>query len=130
VRRYLRRGVTTAATSTSERVVWVLNLLDALEPSPAMFAGSCVFVEAHAFLVREIEKFIMRQPPKGEKDDSDSENSWISDGLPSSSRRRRRGDDVRDSLRVALVPQIWTEAYFCSWFRAYCNLIRPVFGRL
>jgi len=39
----------------------------------------------------EIEKFIIRQPPKGEKDDYDSENSWISDGLPSSSRRRRRG---------------------------------------
>jgi len=30
---------------------------------------------------REIEKFIIRQPPKGEKDDYDSENSWISDGL-------------------------------------------------
>ena len=29
----------------------------------------------------EIEKFIIRQPPIGEKD---SENSWISDGLPSS----------------------------------------------
>jgi len=35
----------------------------------------------------EIEKFIIRQPPIGEKDDYDSENSWISDGLPSSSRR-------------------------------------------
>ena len=32
----------------------------------------------------EIEKFIIRQPPEGEKDDYDSENSWISDGLPSS----------------------------------------------
>ena len=42
-------------------------------------------------LLREIEKFIIRQPPTGEKDDYDSENSWISDGLPSSSRRRRRG---------------------------------------
>ena len=41
---------------------------------------------------REIEKFITRQPPIGEKDNYDSENSWISDGLPSSSRRRRRGD--------------------------------------
>ena len=41
---------------------------------------------------REIEKFIIRQPPTGEKDDYDTENSWISDGLPSSSRRRRRGD--------------------------------------
>jgi len=38
---------------------------------------------------REIEKFI-KQPPMGEKDDYDSENSWISDGLPISSRRRRR----------------------------------------
>jgi len=28
----------------------------------------------------EIEKFTIRQPPKGEKDDYDSENSWISDG--------------------------------------------------
>jgi len=26
---------------------------------------------------REIEKFIIRQPPMGEKDDYDSENSWI-----------------------------------------------------
>ena len=42
-------------------------------------------------LSEEIEKFIIRQPPMGEKDDYDSENSWISDGLPSSSRRRRRG---------------------------------------
>jgi len=41
--------------------------------------------------LREIEKFIIRQPPKGEKDDYDSENSWISDGLPSSSRDGRRG---------------------------------------
>jgi len=31
----------------------------------------------------EIEKFIIRQPPMGEKDDYDGENSWISDGLPS-----------------------------------------------
>jgi len=30
---------------------------------------------------REREKFIIRQPPLGEKDDYDSENSWISDGL-------------------------------------------------
>jgi len=40
---------------------------------------------------REREKFIIRQPPIGGKDDYDIENSWISDGLPSSSRRRRRG---------------------------------------
>jgi len=35
---------------------------------------------------------MIRQPPIGEKDDYDSENSWISDGLPSSSRMRRTGD--------------------------------------
>jgi len=40
---------------------------------------------------RKIEKSIIRQPPMGEKDDYNSENSWISDGLPSSTRRRRRG---------------------------------------
>jgi len=40
----------------------------------------------------EREKFIIRQPPIKEKDDYDSENFWISDGLPSSSRRKRRGD--------------------------------------
>jgi len=31
--------------------------------------------------IGHIEKFIIRQPPIGEKDDYDSENSWISDGL-------------------------------------------------
>jgi len=36
--------------------------------------------------------FITRQPPIVEKDDYDSENSWISEGLSSSSRRRRRGE--------------------------------------
>jgi len=45
--------------------------------------------------VREREKVIIRQPPIGAKDDYDSENSWISDGLPSSSRRRRRGNGRR-----------------------------------
>ena len=29
------------------------------------------------FTHREIEKFIIGQPPMGEKDDYDSENSWI-----------------------------------------------------
>jgi len=37
-------------------------------------------------------KFVTRQPPIGEKDDHNCENSWILDGLPSSSRRRRRGE--------------------------------------
>ena len=41
---------------------------------------------------REREKFIIRQPPIGEKDDYYSKNLWISDELPSSSRRRRRGE--------------------------------------
>jgi len=45
---------------------------------------------------REREKFIIRQPPTGEKDDYDSEISWISDGLPNSSRRRRRGEGRRE----------------------------------
>jgi len=44
----------------------------------------------------EREKFIIKQPPIGEKDDYDGENCWISDGLPSSSRRRRRGDGRRE----------------------------------
>jgi len=38
----------------------------------------------------EREIFITRQPPIGGKDHCDSENSWISEGLPSSSRRRSR----------------------------------------
>jgi len=41
-------------------------------------------------------KFIIRQPPIGGNDDYDSENSWISHGLPSSSRMRRRGDGRRE----------------------------------
>ena len=38
-----------------------------------------------------IERVFTRQPPIGGTDDGDSQNSWISGGLPSSSRRRRRG---------------------------------------
>jgi len=41
---------------------------------------------------REIEKFIIRQPPMGEKDDYDSENSWISDGTPTS--EEEEGEEV------------------------------------
>jgi len=59
--------------------------------------GQTTFEQLEMFMAtdlwnREIEKFNIRQPPKGEKDDYDSENSWISDGFPSSSRQRRRGD--------------------------------------
>ena len=43
-------------------------------------------------LFREREKFITRQTPIGETDAYDSENSWISDGLPNSSRRRKRNN--------------------------------------
>jgi len=43
-------------------------------------------------ILKEREKFTIRQPPIGEKDHYDSENSWISDGLPRSNRRRRRGE--------------------------------------
>ena len=49
-------------------------------------------MQTHLCGEEEREKFITRQPPIGGKDDYDSENSWISDGLPSSSRRRRRGE--------------------------------------
>ena len=50
--------------------------------------------------VRERENFITRQPPIGEKDcDSDGENSWISEGLPSSSRRRSRGEGRKEGGR-------------------------------
>jgi len=60
--------------------------------------------------VREREKST-RQSPIREKDDYDSEKSWMSDGLPSSSRRRRRGEgrarveregecEVDDVLRI------------------------------
>ena len=48
---------------------------------------------------REIEKFIIRQPPKGGKDDYDSENSRISDGLPSSSRRRQKEEERRRQVK-------------------------------
>jgi len=41
---------------------------------------------------REIEIFITKQPTIGGKDDYDSENSWISEGLPGSSRRKSRGE--------------------------------------
>jgi len=41
---------------------------------------------------RERGNFITKQPPKGVKDDYDSENTWISGGLTSSSRKQRRGE--------------------------------------
>jgi len=44
------------------------------------------------YYLTEIEKVVVRQPLIEGKDDYDSENSWISDRLPSSSRRRTRGD--------------------------------------
>jgi len=42
--------------------------------------------------MREIEKFIIRQPPIGRKEDYNSENCWISEGLPSCRGGRRRGE--------------------------------------
>jgi len=42
----------------------------------------CTCVLEQFNLSTEREKLIIRQPPIGEKDDYDSENSWISDGLP------------------------------------------------
>jgi len=52
---------------------------------------------------REIEKFIIRQPPIGEKDDYDSENSWISDGLPT---RRASSTDEQLEHKVLVC---WAE---------------------
>jgi hypothetical protein len=47
--------------------------------------GRCEMMLAFVKLLKERErKFYYKQPPIGEKDDDDSENSWISDGLPSS----------------------------------------------
>jgi len=48
---------------------------------------------------REREKFFTRQPPIGEKDDYDGENSWISEGIPSSSRRSSIGEGRGDGGR-------------------------------
>jgi len=50
---------------------------------------------------REREKFIIRQPPIDEKDYYDGENSWISDGLPSSSRKRRTGNGRGEGVSKA-----------------------------
>jgi len=64
-------------------------LIDVAQQMVAQYSHDQIVLDCHKF--KEIEKFIIRQPRIGEKDDYDSENSWISDGLPSSSRRRRRG---------------------------------------
>jgi len=59
-----------------------------MRPFSAGRSNRCLRSAGSAAFQREIEKFIIRQPPKGEKDDNDSENSWISDGLPSFSNER------------------------------------------
>ena len=46
---------------------------------------------------REKEKSLLQDNYQGEKDDFDSENSWISGGLPNSSRRERRGEGRGES---------------------------------
>jgi len=42
--------------------------------------------------LKERKKYNTRQPRTGEKNNYDSENSWILEGLPSSSRKRRRAE--------------------------------------
>jgi len=42
--------------------------------------------------LKERKRYNTRQPRTGEKNDYDSENSWILEGLPSSSRKRRRAE--------------------------------------
>jgi len=61
-------------------------------PADAQKKPVCDSLYTFPLLFRKREKFIIRQPPIGGKDDYDSESSWISNGLPSNSRRRRRGD--------------------------------------
>ena len=51
-------------------------------------------------LEREREKFNIRQAPIGGKDDYDSENSCISNGLPSSSRRGRGESGERSGVQA------------------------------
>jgi len=51
-------------------------------------------------LEREREKFNIRQAPIGGKDDYDSENSCISNGLPSSSRRGRGESGERSEVQA------------------------------
>ena len=64
---------------------------------------------------REREKFITRQPPTCGKDNYDRETSWISEGLPSSSRRRRRGEGRgeggggRETPQIVLVHHVFDE---------------------
>jgi len=53
-----------------------------------------------SILERERETFIKRQPPIGEKDDDDSENSWISDGLQKEEERRGKGAGGRVEREV------------------------------
>ena len=41
-----------------------------------------IYLYIYIYTYREVEKFIIRQPPIGGKDDYYSKNSWISDDLP------------------------------------------------
>ena len=76
------------------------NFIRPRSSSSACPSTTAAFVRTLASSLTEREKFILRQPPIGEKDDYDSENSWISDGLLSSSRRRRRGERGGGGERV------------------------------
>jgi len=61
--------------------------------------------------------FIIWQPPKGENDDYDSENSWISGWLPSRRRKqkgRRRKKDERPTQRHIVTGDISQER---TWHR-------------
>jgi len=66
----------------------------------------------------EIEKFIIRQPPIGEKDDYDSENSWISDGLPSSSFWAQSRFDAWFESRQ-FIENLWWVSQGCELFQHY-----------
>jgi len=78
---------------------WVLPLsffFSALNPNPAAAkivdkCQNCVDSKQNQKRERERERKVYYKTTGG-KDDYGGENSWISDGLTSSSRRRRRGE--------------------------------------
>ena len=83
--------------------------------------------------VRGIEKFIIRQPPMGEKDDYDSENSWISDGLPAARRTPLMPCKIKGRLgffgrRLPRRTPVAHKLFGCVWLAAL-SLCGPLLER-
>ena len=73
---------------------------------PASVPDLCI--SSRSSFPREIEKFIIRQPPIGEKDDYDSENSFPKEGvscLSSSSRASCKAMRVASEIRPLVLIQ-------------------------